>query len=499
MNKTMLVIAAGLVALTGVAMAEQAVVISGNLHTPAGDVPIQQSTSGLPVPGTSVPLGQTADDLNGGLEENGVPVRAVVNEEYVKADVRCSGIKDINVEGALDPACQDEPTLNWVDNDYVMVGPDGAAVKNFVSVQSGQAFTFVPEEVSSQVPEEQKAAIEDANEQVNAEAAAALVDDSALGANGARPRFFVGDDELLQSGRMKGLLAGLGFGPGSIGDGVEGLWTPEGWDEHFARDAPGLSGTGGDERADLAPAEAQGAPASGGDLAAMAAMAAIAGGAILAPLALYHRIRANHALNNKTRQMVYDAVVRTPGIGVNDAAKAANCSYSTAAYHLERLVEERLLIVSEDGRRARYFKNGGAFSQAEREFVPILQSKECMDVLQVIVENPWCYRAEVAQKLGVSGPTVNWHLKKLMNVGVVKEMREGRVSYLYADKKALGTLGGNLVGKLPEDLVARLRFEHRPATEFVEPAASLPETTVPEIGLGEYDGIELAPLPEASS
>jgi predicted transcriptional regulator len=161
-------------------------------------------------------------------------------------------------------------------------------------------------------------------------------------------------------------------------------------------------------------------------------------------------------------------------------------------------VEERLLICQEDGRRARYFKNGGAFSQSEREFVPILQSKECMDVLQVIVENPWCYRAEVAQKLGVSGPTVNWHLKKLMTAGVVQEMREGRVSYLYADKKALSTIGANLVGKMPEDLVSRLRFEHKPATEYVEPAMALPETTVPEVGLGEYD-VELAPLPERAS
>jgi predicted transcriptional regulator len=214
-------------------------------------------------------------------------------------------------------------------------------------------------------------------------------------------------------------------------------------------------------------------------------------------MALYHRIRSNHALNNKTRQMVYDAVVKTPGIGVNDAAKAANCSYSTAAYHLERLVEERLLVCSEDGRRARYFKNGGAFSQAEREFVPILQSQEAMNVLQVIVENPWCYRAEVAQKLGVSGPTVNWHLKKLMNVGAVKEMREGRVSYLYADKKVLTSLGANLIGKLPDDLVQRLRFENRPAPEFVEPAVHLPETGVPELGVGEE--LELAPLPEAST
>lgn len=499
MNKTVLVAAAGLLALAGAAMADQAVVVKGKLNTPAGEVPVDLSTGALPLPAdTGLPVGQSAEDLNAALGDDS-PARVESQDNGLRPNLRCSALGDLDQGGALEPACQNEPTVEWVDNEYVAIGPNGASVKQWIQASSGQVFSKIPDEIWSEMPEEQRAAIEDAHEQVNFEAAAAMLDDAQRNANSNRPRFYGGTDDLLQGGKLSSLLAGLGFKGGSVGEGLEAQWQPEGWDELFANDAPGLQadqrlgshGIGG------GPDGSQGG--SGGALAAMAVMAALVGAPLVGGAALYHRIRSNHTLNNKTRQAVYDAVVRNPGIGVNDAARAAGCSYSTAAYHLERLVEERLLVASEDGRRARFFKNGGAFSQGEREFIPVLQSDECMAVMQVIVENPWCYRAEVAQKLGVSGPTVNWHLKRLMKVGVVKEMREGRVSYLYADKKLLAQLGANLIGKVPEELVAKLRSGARPPTEFVEPGLALPETSVPEVGLGEYDDLELAPLPEASS
>lgn len=496
MKKTMLVIAAGMLALTGAAMADQAIVVDGNLHTPAGDVPVEQNTGGLPLPGTGLPIREQADGANVILDENGIPVQVQTYEGGSRVNARCTQLGDLNADGTLDTVCKDEPEVPWMGNDVLTIGPDGLVVKQWATVDSGQVFTFIPEEVNDQVPLEQREALESAHDQVNAQAAAQMVEDSQRHGNSARPKFFAGTDDMLEKNRLRSLAERLRLLVGPLPEGSEQAM-PEGWEQLWAGDTEGLS-TGTMPGSSSASAEEQALQSgSGGDLASMAVMAAVVGGAILAPMALYHRIRSNHTLNNKTRQTVYDAVLASPGSGVNDAAKAANCSYSTAAYHLERLVEERLLIVSEDGRRARYFKNGGSFSQAEREFVPILQSQECMNVLQVIVENPWCYRAEVAQKLGVSGPTVNWHLKKLMTVGVVKEMREGRVSYLYADKKQLTTIGANLVGKMPEDLVQRLRFENKPAMEFVEPAMAMPETTVPEIGVGEYDSIELAPLPEA--
>jgi DNA-binding transcriptional ArsR family regulator len=491
-------IAVGLLAFAGAALADSAV-ISAQLHTPAGDSePVEVSPTGLPAGAGSVSFGEHMDGANQAFDENGVPFEMQRQSDGLRPNVRCNA--DLPPEACV----TDEPSLAYPSDcidgaltcpgDYLALTQDSAGLRQWVSVDSKeatqQAFTYAPE---GAIDPETRAQIEDANDQLNGAIDVAFIGNNEPGGfHGRGPKGLKGD----ASGSLTDLNIQAGGGLGPLGDGHDAGWLPEGFDEVFEGAPIDLQPTSADDGAGV-DAQGDGQQGSGSaDIGAMALGAALIGGAILGPMALYHRIRSNHTLNNKTRQMVYDAVVKGPGIGVNDAAKAADCSYSTAAYHLERLVEERLLVASEDGRRARYFKNGGAFSQAEREFVPVLQSKEAMAVLQVIVENPWCYRAEVAQKLGVSGPTVNWHLKKLMGVGVVKEMREGRVSYLYADKKSLGTLGANLVGKLPEDQVQRLRFDRRPDAEVVEPALGMPETGVPEIGAGEV--IELAALPESA-
>jgi DNA-binding transcriptional ArsR family regulator len=490
-----LVLAAALLGAAGAAMAESAVV-GGNLHTPAGDVPLADTQSSLPDTGAADPVlgqarpGDVVDQGNAAFDENGVPLSVGMGTDAVYPNVRCSGAPDPSLDPALAAACTNEVPVEAPQNDYVNVDQQGVHLGNYVKADSHDAvLKFTPDSAPSDVRDQLLAA----NDAVNGAVQASIVDDSVPGCDAGAICFIGGFPVGSVHTKVKDIAKVVGDKAHDIGSGNEQSWLP-GSDELLNEPGYQLGASSGDQGTG-ADAQSDTLGASGGaDLGTMALAAALVG-APLGGFVLYHRIRKDHTLNNKTRQAVYDAVVQNPGIGVNDAARMAGCSYSTAAYHLERLVEERLLIVGDEGRRARFFKNGGAFSQAERDFIPILQSKEAMDVLQVIVENPWCYRAEVAQKLNVSGPTVNWHLKKLMGAGVVKEMREGRVSYLYADKKLLTQLGANLIGKVPNEQVARLRFERQPETELVEPALSLPETTVPEIGVGEE--LELAPIAEA--
>ncbi|MCA1814422.1 MAG: winged helix-turn-helix transcriptional regulator [Halobacteriales archaeon] len=488
-----LVLAAAMCA-AGAAMAESAVV-GGNLHTPAGDVPLADTQSSMPDTGAAQPVlgqapkpGDAVDQANGALDENGVPLSVGLGDQ-VYPNVHCTPAPDPALQPAVEAACTSEPSVPIPQNDYLNVDQEGAHIGKYVKADSHDSVQkFAPDQAPSDV-RDQLFAVNDA---VNTAVEASIADDSVPGCDAGAICFIGGFPGGHAGGKVKEFGSKATGALAAIAAGNEESWLTGG--DELLNDpgynlgaTSGSQGTGADAQSDTLGAS------GGADLGTMAMAAALIG-APIGGFVLYHRIRKDHTLNNKTRQAVYDGVVQHPGIGVNDAARMAGCSYSTAAYHLERLVEERLLIVGDEGRRARFFKNGGAFSQAERDFIPVLQSKEAMDVLQVIVENPWCYRAEVAQKLNVSGPTVNWHLKKLMGVGAVKEMREGRVSYLYADKKLLNQLGANLIGKVPEEHIARLRFERAPETELVEPALGLPETTVPDVGIGE---LELAPLAEA--
>jgi predicted transcriptional regulator len=170
-------------------------------------------------------------------------------------------------------------------------------------------------------------------------------------------------------------------------------------------------------------------PRLGAAQAALAAGAAV-GLAALAGVALYHRIRPHAALENDTRKAIFDAVCTSPGLGVHVIAQKAGVSYSTATYHLERLVAAGMIVMTPDGNKLCYYKNGGAFTETERRILPLVKNDEAAKLLEAILDTPGTYRAALAERLGVTATTINWHLRRLREAGLIDEIRQGRNAYL---------------------------------------------------------------------
>lgn len=166
---------------------------------------------------------------------------------------------------------------------------------------------------------------------------------------------------------------------------------------------------------------------------------------------LYHRVRNRGLLKNGTRRRIFEAVAEEPGRGVQALADAAGVSYSTTAYHLGRLLEARMLVESRQGNRRRYFLNGGTFNEEERRTLHVLGKDETMRVLLDILDHPRTYRAEVAERLGVSTTTVNWHLRGLLDTGFVHEVRDGRCAFLHVDPASLRARVTPLLQKAQEE------------------------------------------------
>lgn len=181
------------------------------------------------------------------------------------------------------------------------------------------------------------------------------------------------------------------------------------------------------------------APVKDGGAAAAVAAGALAIGALLALWPLYHRLAGARTLESATRKRIYDVVCARPGAGVAEVAMKGGVSYSTATYHLDRLVQAGMLVETNEGGRVRWFKNGG-FNEQDRKLVPIVENPEVMRILDIVRQNPGTYRAAIADTLNVTTTTVNWHLKRLLAEGLVREERRGRNAFLYADEQRLAAL-----------------------------------------------------------
>lgn len=154
-------------------------------------------------------------------------------------------------------------------------------------------------------------------------------------------------------------------------------------------------------------------------------------------LALYNRVQRDGSFENETRRRIFDYVRQRPGQSIAEIATTVGVSHSTASYHLERLLEFNLLASTQDGNKMRFFVNGGLFTEEERRVLAALSNSETRRVLATLIANPGSYRAELTSLLHVSSPTVNWHLQRLLQAGLVVEEPRGRNRYLFADPSRL--------------------------------------------------------------
>ena len=84
-----------------------------------------------------------------------------------------------------------------------------------------------------------------------------------------------------------------------------------------------------------------------------------------------------------------------------------------------------IVLVKSDG-YARFFRNDGTYSESEQRLLTHLRRGVPHDILALLLRRPSATRTEIAESLGVTGPTITWHMKRLERDHLVSAERDGR-------------------------------------------------------------------------
>ncbi len=94
-------------------------------------------------------------------------------------------------------------------------------------------------------------------------------------------------------------------------------------------------------------------------------------------------------------------------------------------YHLRRLERDGRITSMRRG-LYRFFYPSTLFGARQRDVLSVLSLDTPRELLLNIVEKPGSTQEALAQATSVSQPTVSWHLKRLVDLGVVTREQEGR-------------------------------------------------------------------------
>lgn len=180
---------------------------------------------------------------------------------------------------------------------------------------------------------------------------------------------------------------------------------------------------------------------------------AVKAGGMLALVPLATHLKASELLDDPHRKAIYTLIQSEPGIATKDIADRLGLAWGTVTHHLLKLEKARFVVSQKFGKYRRYFINGSGIEQKEQ--VAVLKVARTGDVVTYVRANPGASQKEVSHGMGVSSSTVLWHVKRLMKVGVLDKVRDGKsVRYYVKD----GPMAGAPVSPSPPMVVTDAPF-----------------------------------------
>jgi predicted transcriptional regulator len=138
---------------------------------------------------------------------------------------------------------------------------------------------------------------------------------------------------------------------------------------------------------------------------------------------LYVKLRRVEVLDHYTRGQIHGYIIANPGEHYNSIRAQLRLKNGTLAYHLRVLEREGFVKTARDGMFKRFYPEKASIPRRKSEFSAIQEI-----VLENVSSSPGITQNELARKMGVSSQVVNYHVRNLVNAGVLRLEREGRVT-----------------------------------------------------------------------
>jgi len=125
---------------------------------------------------------------------------------------------------------------------------------------------------------------------------------------------------------------------------------------------------------------------------------------------------------NTIRVLQY--IQENPGCHLRKIKRDLTMSMGTIQYHLI-LLEKQGKVSSERHNLHKYYFPIGLFEQNEKDILKILNQETAREILMTILEQHPT-QTDIANIIKISSASVNWHIKRLVELGLVVEQKDGK-------------------------------------------------------------------------
>ncbi len=128
------------------------------------------------------------------------------------------------------------------------------------------------------------------------------------------------------------------------------------------------------------------------------------------------------------RFSLYALIAGSPGLHFRELQRRTKMANGQLKYHLGWLKDHSVIRTIADGQYLRFYtlEKIGA---NERTVLELSRQRSIRHILLHLLENGRDNHENIVNKLDLSPSTISWHLKKMVNAGILAKEVDGRKSY----------------------------------------------------------------------
>ena len=160
-------------------------------------------------------------------------------------------------------------------------------------------------------------------------------------------------------------------------------------------------------------------------------------------------------LDLENRRKIFDIIAGRPGTYLREMERELGMAIGLLSYHLDQLEKKGLVRSEDDGYRKRYFPVEG-FRLRDRRYTTFLRQKAARNIILLLLDRKEMRFQGIQREIGVSKSTLSYHLKRLVDGGVVGERKvEREKHYTLSEPEAVVDAFLMLRGSMEGDAVDR--------------------------------------------
>lgn len=128
---------------------------------------------------------------------------------------------------------------------------------------------------------------------------------------------------------------------------------------------------------------------------------------------------------NSNNEKILNYIRKNPGCYLRQIGNELKLSMGSVQYHAYQLQKIGKITSTRQGLYKLHFQSG-TYQDHEKKIIRVLNQETPREIVLYVIEQKNPTQTDIVKRLGLSAPSINWHVKRLIHLKILEVVRDGK-------------------------------------------------------------------------